>query len=67
MDEYEHGDYAEEGWLCVDEALRCKDRPCYNRTASKSLLGRFLLLRLHTNTVHGTLCHYMNVMSASVC
>lgn len=29
MDECEHGDYAEEGWKCVDEALRREDRPRY--------------------------------------
>lgn len=29
MDECEHGDYAEEGWECVDEALWREDRPRY--------------------------------------
>ncbi len=45
MDECEHGDYAEEGWWCVDEALRCEDRKRYWTTDQQcaSLLQRFLL------------------------
>lgn len=39
MDECEHGDYAEEGWRRVDEALRREDGPCYWTTDQQSSLG----------------------------
>ena len=57
MDECEHGDYAEERWRRVDEALRREDGPPYWTTDQKSSLGEtfFLLWRLHKNTVFITL------------
>ena len=39
MDECEHGDYAEEGWRCVDEALRGQATLLDNR--SEVLTGEF--------------------------